>query len=621
MIVSLVVLISGNGSNLQALINYFHQKIINGKFYYIKAVISNRKHAYGLIRAESNNIPIFYRAYIKSKTTRREYDKDLKDLVLNLDADLVVCAGWMHILSKEFLDGMENIINLHPALWGQFPGNHSIEDAYNAFKKGQVDHTGIMVHYVIPEIDAGKIICQKEIPIFKTDRLNDLKFRIGYHEKNILIRAIMTSTTNTREHQHFKTGKVRDLYTYDDDKYIISHSDRVSSFDRAICDIEGKGNLLCLLSDWWFQRTRHIVPNHVIKRVNNYLVVKKCSVIPIEFVVRGYITGNSATSLWTHYNKGVRTYCGETFPDGLIKNQRLEEAVLTPTTKDEHDEPISCQEIVDKNILSQTDLDYIKQKSLELFRYGQEVADRQGLILVDTKYEFGRDQDGNILLIDEVHTCDSSRYWVKSSYHVLFNERKEPQKLDKDSVRDYVKGVCDPYDLTKPIPEIPQEQKDRVYQCYRDLYVQLTGLNAPSKVVMGEFDFRERDIVIIVSGSTSDRDHIVKIEKELDKFHIDYHSFSCSAHKETQRLLNIMGELKACPKRKIFVTVAGRSNALSGVVACNCDYPVIACPPFKDKVDMIVNINSSLQCPSKTPVMTILEPNNVAITCNRIFNL
>ena len=112
-----------------------------------------------------------------------------------------------------------------------------------------------------------------------------------------------------------------------------------------------------------------------------------------------------------------------------------------------------------------------------------------------------------------------------------------------------------------------------------------------------------------------------KVEKELDKFHIDYHSFSCSAHKETQRLLNIMGELKACPKRKIFVTVAGRSNALSGVVACNCDYPVIACPPFKDKVDMIVNINSSLQCPSKTPVMTILEPNNVAITCNRIFNL
>jgi formyltetrahydrofolate-dependent phosphoribosylglycinamide formyltransferase/phosphoribosylaminoimidazole-succinocarboxamide synthase len=621
MIISLVVLISGNGSNLQAIINYFHQKIINGKFYYIKAVISNRKYAYGLIRAESNNIPIFYSAFIKSKITRSKYDRDLKDLVLNLDADLVVCAGWMHILSKEFLNGMENIINLHPALWGEFPGNNSIEDAYNAFKKGKVDHTGIMVHYVIPEIDAGKIIYQKEIPIFKTDGLNDLKFRIGYHEKNILIQAIMTSTNNSREHQHFKTGKVRDLYTYDDDKYIISHSDRVSSFDRAICDIEGKGNLLCLLSDWWFQRTRHIVPNHVIKRVNNYLVVKKCSVIPIEFVVRGYITGNSATSLWTHYNKGVRIYCGETFPDGLRKNQRLEEPLLTPTTKDEHDELISCQEIVDQNILNQPDLDYIKQKSLELFRYGQEVADRQGLILVDTKYEFGRDQDGNILLIDEVHTCDSSRYWVKSSYNVLFNDRKEPQKLDKDSVRDYVKSVCDPYDLTKPIPEIPQEQKDRVYQCYRDLYVQLTGLSAPSRLVMGEFDFRERDIVIIVSGSTSDRDHVIKIEKELDNFHIDYHSFSCSAHKETQRLLNIMGELKACPKRKIFVTVAGRSNALSGVVACNCDYPVIACPPFKDKTDMIVNINSSLQCPSKTPVMTILEPNNVAITCNRIFNL
>ena len=620
--INCLILISGNGSNLQSIIN---AKINNNIKINIKAVLSNKKYAYGLERAISNNIPTLYMPYIKSKISREDYDNNLADKIEELNVDLIICAGWMHILSEKFLKRFKNVINLHPALPGMFPGNNSIEDAYNSFKKNNIHHTGIMVHHVIPEIDAGKVICTKKVNILNSDSLNDLKSRIQYYEKNLLIMAVNNVSIDLNK---IKSGKVRDLYEYADDNILISHTDRLSSFDRNICDIRGKGNILCLLTKWWFDRTNHIIPNHVVKMIDTCLVVKKCSVIPIEFVVRGYITGSTSTSLWTHYNRGERTYCGISFPDGLRKNQRLDTPVLTPTTKDEHDEPLSCEDIVSRGILSQEDLDFIKGKAMELFTYGQQVSEERGLILVDTKYEFGRDSDGNIILIDEVHTCDSSRFWKKSSYDVLFNARKEPEKLDKDSVRDYVKSVCDPYDLSKEIPTIPADHLERVYNCYKELYEALTSdkikFRCPytQESLLKVFQVNSnQNVVIIFSGSTSDDSHIKKIEKECDSFNIDHHSFVCSAHKETQRLLDIITELESDSRRKIYVTVAGRSNALSGVVACNVKSPVIACPPFKDKMDMMVNVHSSLQCPSKTPVMTILEPNNVAITCRRIFDL
>lgn len=618
---SLVVLVSGSGTNLQAIINAIKNKNIN---FYIKAVISNRKKAYGLQRAKNNDIPYYYLPYIKLNISREEYDLNLSNKIKEINPDVIVCAGWMHILSKKFLDNFRNIINLHPALPSMFPGDNSIQDAFNAFKEKKIDHTGIMVHHVIPEIDAGRVINTKKIKIYEYDSLNDLKSRIQYYEKNLLMAALNTMNTNFNK---IKSGKVRDLYDYDEKSILISHTDRLSSFDRHICDVRGKGQILCLLSQWWFNKTQHIIPNHIIKRINNCLVVKRCEVIPIEFVVRGYITGSTSTSLWTHYNNGERTYCGINFPDGLRKNQKLDTPVLTPTTKDEHDEPLSCQDILDRNILTSEELDYIKSKALELFRFGQKVSEERGFILVDTKYEFGKDMDGNIVLIDEVHTCDSSRFWKKSTYDVLFNARKEPEKLDKDSVRDYVKTVCDPYDTSKPIPSIPDEHLESVYNCYSQLYQELTGNTLLYRLGYHVDDLykintnQKENVVIIFSGSPSDDAHVKNIEKQCDDYNIDHHSFVCSAHKQTQRLLNIINELKEDSRRKIFVTVAGRSNALSGVVACNVDNPVIACPPFKDKMDMMVNINSSLQCPSKVPVMTILEPNNVAITCRRIFDL
>lgn len=411
---------------------------------------------------------------------------------------------------------------------------------------------------------------------------------------------------NMTDYTKVKTGKVRDLYDLDDRHYIIHHSDRLSSFDRHICDVEGKGELLCKTAAWWFAKTRQIVPNHVVAMNGKDLIVKKCEVIPIEFVVRGYITGSTSTSLWTHYNNGARIYCGESFPDGLVKNQKLAAPVLTPTTKDEHDEPLSCQDILDRGVLNSEEMNKIRSTVFQLFAFGQKEAAERGLILVDTKYEFGYDKNGDIVLIDEVHTCDSSRFWRASTYDSKFSNGEEPEKLDKDSVRDYVKSQCDPY--KDAIPEIPQERKDHVLRCYQELYNRLVGVKGQC-------------LAVILSGSPSDAGHVDKIQNELSIQGISYESHICSAHKKTRQLLEILDILEASNSRIIYITVAGRSNALSGVVACNTKAPVIACPPFKDKMDMYVNIHSSTQMPSAVPSMTILEPNNVALACRRMFDL
>ena len=208
-----------------------------------------------------------------------------------------------------------------------------------------------------------------------------------------------------------------------------------------------------------FNKTKHIIPNHYISHINNILVVKKCIPFKIEFVVRGYITGNTKTSLWTHYNNGIRTYCGIKFPDNLKKNQKLAEPVITPTTKDIEDIPISKEDIINKNYMTQTECDFVYKKAMELFKYGQKIADDAGFILVDTKYEFGKDENNNIILIDEIHTCDSSRYWIKKTYENRYKNDIEPEKIDKDIIRDWVKNQCNPY--TDKIPEVPEDLKKK----------------------------------------------------------------------------------------------------------------------------------------------------------------
>ena len=444
-------------------------------------------------------------------------------------------------------------------------------------------------------------------------------------------------TTTTTEFEFYKRGKVRDLYTTPNNELLIVHSDRLSSFDRKICDVSGKGHILTEMTTFWFNATKNIVPNHYLKSFKNYILAKKCTVIPIEFVVRGYITGNTKTSLWTNYNIS-RNYCGIYFPEGLIKNQKLSEPVITPTTKGETDEPLTMQEILDRGVLNKEQLDYISRVVLELFSFGTEIARKSGYILVDTKYEFGFDSEGNILLIDEVHTCDSSRYWKLNSYQERFSNGEEPEKLDKDQIRDYVRSaISDPY--KDSIPEIPESIKSQVLNTYSKLYTDLSDTKLGELVTYNEDNTRLEDhqhvynsikytetkkkVIVILAGSTSDEQHVLKIKREFTReFNLVIHVHYCSAHKNTKQLLDILDYYNSSYNTKMaYITVAGRSNALSGVVACNTNRPVIACPPFKDKNDMMVNINSSLQCPSKTPVMVILEPNNVYLSVMRMFNM
>ena len=272
-----------------------------------------------------------------------------------------------------------------------------------------------------------------------------------------------------------KTGKVRDQYELKN-KIALITTDRQSAFDRVLASIPFKGQVLNLTSAWWFEKTKHIIPNHVIDIPDpNVTLARKCDVFPIEFVVRGYITGSTSTSLWTVYKNGDREYCGNSLPEGLKKNQKLSENMLTPTTKEEHhDRPISPDDIIKEKWMTEEDWNYCSKKALELFAYGQKTAMENGMILVDTKYEMGKDSNGEIVLIDEIHTPDSSRYWIADTYDERIQNNKEPQNIDKEFLRLWFIDNCDPYN-DKTLPDAPLDLVAELSSRYIYLYETITG--------------------------------------------------------------------------------------------------------------------------------------------------
>uniref|UniRef100_A0A5B7AUV7 Phosphoribosylaminoimidazole-succinocarboxamide synthase, chloroplastic n=1 Tax=Davidia involucrata TaxID=16924 RepID=A0A5B7AUV7_DAVIN len=270
-------------------------------------------------------------------------------------------------------------------------------------------------------------------------------------------------------------GKVRDIYDGGDYLVLVT-TDRQSAFDRILASIPFKGQVLNETSLWWFDKTQHITPNAVVSAPDkNVTIAKKCSVFPVEFVVRGYVTGSTDTSLWTVYKKGVRNYCGNVLPDGLVKSQRLPANILTPTTKAaDHDVPVTPDEIVKCGLMTQAEYDEASRKALSLFEYGQRVALEHGLILVDTKYEFGKGCDGTVLLIDEVHTPDSSRYWVAHSYEERFQNGLEPENVDKEFLRLWFKDHCNPYE-DEVLPDAPEELVSELAWRYIFLFETITN--------------------------------------------------------------------------------------------------------------------------------------------------
>lgn len=272
-----------------------------------------------------------------------------------------------------------------------------------------------------------------------------------------------------------KIGKVRDIYVNENNITLVA-TDRHSSFDRIIAHVPCKGAVLNQISSFWFENTKDIVPNHVLSVPDsNVLVAKKCKVIPIECVVRGYITGVTGTSLWTHYKDGKRDFGNFVLPEGMQKNQKLDEPVFTPTTKsDEHDRPITPDEIVSEGILTREMIDKLESTAKALFIRGQEIAFSKGLLLVDTKYEFGIDDEGVLTLIDEIHTPDSSRYWKANSYQERFDKGEEPEYFDKEFLRLWFKDNCDPYN-DDILPEAPDDMVAELARRYIEIYETITG--------------------------------------------------------------------------------------------------------------------------------------------------
>jgi phosphoribosylaminoimidazole-succinocarboxamide synthase len=270
-------------------------------------------------------------------------------------------------------------------------------------------------------------------------------------------------------------GKVREAW-FKEGKRLLITTDRVSAFDRVLTTIPFKGQVLNQLAAFWFKKTKDIVSNHVLSIPHpNALLVRDLQPIMVEMVVRGYITGNTSTSAWTHYKNGVRNFCGNILPEDLRKDQKFDKPIVTPSTKadqGEHDESVSPEEIVSRGVASQELMDQLTAVSLALFERGTEIAAKQGIILVDTKYEFGL-LDGKLLLIDEIHTPDSSRFWYADTYQDLFEKGEEQRRIDKDYIRTWL--AANGFTGDGEIPEITEEVRLTAAAKYIEAFEVITG--------------------------------------------------------------------------------------------------------------------------------------------------
>ncbi|MCF7919209.1 MAG: phosphoribosylaminoimidazolesuccinocarboxamide synthase [Candidatus Cloacimonetes bacterium] len=417
-------------------------------------------------------------------------------------------------------------------------------------------------------------------------------------------------------------GKVRDSFRIDAQTRMLVVSDRISSFDSVLnSEIPYKGAVLNGIAAWWFEHTQDIIPNHYLKSIDpNIALVREAVPIKIEMIVRGYLTG----SMWRKYQNGGREISGLSIENGLTKNQKFSSPLLTPTTKEKHDREISPADIVNEGWISQEIYEQMAAISLELFARGTELLYQKGIVLVDTKYEFGL-IDGKLVLIDEIHTPDSSRFWSLDSYN---ENPADVDQMDKEYVRQWLLNNK----IDDIVPEIlPEEVIAETSRRYLAIYKIITGTEM---LIDDATDIRQRitanlvkagiikdGFVSIIMGSPSDKEHCGKIKQVLDKYNIFTEMRVVSAHKNGERIPEILADRNNAIEPGVIIAVAGRSNGLGGALAANSSLPVISCPPFKDKTDMLVNINSTLIMPSRTPGLTVIDSGNAALAALRALNL
>lgn len=409
-------------------------------------------------------------------------------------------------------------------------------------------------------------------------------------------------------------GKVRDSFRVDPETRLIVATDRLSAFDQVLeTPIPGKGAALTRMAAYWFEETRRVFPNHMLRTVGERAtLVREAEPVRLEFIVRAYLAG----SAWRAYRDGARDVSGVRLPDGLSRNARLPEPIVTPTTKDAHDEEITSADIVRRGFLSESELRELERASLAVFTHAARHLEQRGILLVDTKYEFGR-VDGAFVLIDEIHTPDSSRFWSRDDYE---RDPESVESMDKEYVRAWLLAQESAGQRPTSLP--PQVVAETVRRYY-DICRRVTG-GEPGPA--GDEDLvadlvREgllRDgCVVIVMGSPRDREHAERIAAALAPYDVAVRLRIASAHRTPDRVAALARELNEASEPIAVVAVAGLSNGLGGALAANLVRPVISCPPLRSEADILLNLPSSVMMPSRVPALTALRPENAAAAAAR----
>ena len=416
------------------------------------------------------------------------------------------------------------------------------------------------------------------------------------------------------------SGKVRDSFRIDDKTRLIVATDRISCFDFVLnTPIPGKGAVLNSLAAYWFEKTEDIIGNHFIKAVDpSAALVKEAKPILVEMIVRGYLTG----SAWRGYKNGKREVSGVAIPDGMTVNQAFSTPIVTPTTKEKNDREISPEGLFEEGWVSEEIYRKMEKTSLELFKRGSGVLAEKGIILVDTKYEFGL-VDGELILIDEIHTPDSSRFWSKENYE------KDPaavEQMDKEYVRNY---LLENKKDGEYLRDLPAEVVEETMRRYQGIYQMITGESisgvefaARERLLQNLVDegFMKDGYIAVIMGSPTDADHGRKMAQIMDGYDVQTELRVVSAHKNGEQIPNVTADYDYALEPVAVIAVAGRSNGLGGALSANLAVPVISCPPFADRADLMVNVNSSLLMPSYTPASTVVDPKNAALFALRSLN-
>jgi phosphoribosylaminoimidazole-succinocarboxamide synthase len=418
-------------------------------------------------------------------------------------------------------------------------------------------------------------------------------------------------------------GKVRDNYVDGERRYLIA-TDRISAFDRVFPQpIPHKGQILSELTAYFTRLAQELVPCAYQESPHpNVIVARQCPVWPVEMIVRGYLAG----SAWAEYERGGRTVSGVRLPDGLTKNARLEQPILTPTTKaaEGHDEPIPREEIVARGLVPESVYVQMEAMALALFEQGSRHAEERGLILVDTKYEFGGAEGGTPVLIDEIHTPDSSRYWRRGSYE---QSPERPEQLSKEFLREWLRergftGAAD-----EPMPRLPPELIEDIGRRYAELFQALTGqapLLRESGDLHGDIFEALRSgghlhgyVAIVVAGSASDADAVRKVMDELALIGVPSVSRIVSAHRDPLRALELVEWGDRYPGDVVWVDVTGLSNAKGPVLGAATARPVYHCALEPTGPDLLASIN----VPAGVPLAVVARPKNLALCVAKTLGL